>query len=167
LERWISGKISDKTRRQALHRFTDELNDAFSGRPTAEPARRVSPATAARRLCSAQPGHDAPGRAFITPASARVAPRSIFASPRPPSSPQQQPSASSLRHRHSQLQLALSRPVATATASPSSLQLPASPSAVVQALVSRRAVHSIAGAPPLAPSPWPRRHRPPQAAIER
>jgi len=66
LEQRISGKISDKTRRQALHRFTDEMNDAFSGRPTAEPARRVSPATAARRQRPDRAGHAAPGRAFIT-----------------------------------------------------------------------------------------------------
>ena len=123
---------------------------------------------AARHQRPDRAGHDASERGIITPATARSRPRPQFRFPAPPSpTAQQRALPAALRHRHSQLQLALSRPVATATASPSSQQLPASPSAVVQALVSHRAVHSITGAPPLAPSPWPRRHRPPQAAIER
>jgi len=50
---------------------------------------------AARRLCSAQPGHDAPERAFITPAPARTQPHPIFALPRPFFLEQQPPSSRS------------------------------------------------------------------------
>jgi len=70
-----------------------------------------------------------------------------------------------LRRRHSQLQPALSRPFATTTASTSSQQLPASPIARCSSLVSHRNAQRLAGAPPLAPSPWPRRLRPPLAVI--
>ena len=72
-----------------------------------------------------------------------------------------------LRRRHSQLQPALSHPFATATASTSSQQLPAPPIVRCSSLVSHRNTQRLAGAPPLALSPWPCHHHPPQATIGR
>ena len=65
---------------------------------------------AARRLCSAQPGHDAPERAFITPAPARTQPHPIFALPRPFFLAAAAAELSEPRHRHSRRQLALAVP---------------------------------------------------------
>ena len=56
---------------------------------------------AARRLCSAQSGHDAPERAFITPAPARTQPHSVFALPRPFFLAAASAELSHLRRRHS------------------------------------------------------------------
>ena len=91
LEPWISRCIIVKTRRQARLRVSERAESNVHGRPPSGLGRRVEGRTAARRLCSAQPGHAAPGRAFKSPAPARSCPRPHFAfpgSPSPLTSPQ-------------------------------------------------------------------------------
>ena len=147
----------------------DELNGSFSGRPPSGAGRRMARELATRRRRSAPRGRDEPEPAVITPSALPIHPTPHFSFPRLLLHPCAQlpsfRSTESLRHRHSQLQLALSHPFATRTASPSSQQLPVSPIARCSSLVSHRSAQHLAGDPPLAPLPWPRRLRPPLAVI--
>ena len=79
----IRRSSSMKNRRQALHRVTERTESRRQWPTPAEFARRVSPATAARRRCFVRAGHATSGRAFKSPAPARTPPRTPFASPRP------------------------------------------------------------------------------------
>ena len=88
----IRRSSSMKNRRQALHRVTERTESRRQWPTPAEFARRVSPATAARRRCSVRAGHAAPGRAFKSPAPSRTPfSRCLGLS----SSPQQPPSSRS------------------------------------------------------------------------
>ena len=135
-----SGRLHDRAtvkqknhRQLALsggHRVSDELNPirhvGFSGRPASDTARRVARETAARRRRSVRAGHDAPGRAFNTPAPARTQPRSSFASPRPFFLAAAAAELPQLRRRHSRTQLAPSHSSTTAIAPPPPQQRTAS-----------------------------------------
>ena len=91
----ISRYVNLKTRCQASPFATDELNRLIQWPTAIRPWPPRGGETAARRLCSAQPGRDALERAFIMPAPARTQPRSHFASGFLSSSLQQPPSARS------------------------------------------------------------------------
>ena len=105
------------------------------------------------------------GAALTPPASARPLPRSIFASPRPPSSPAS--SHRSAEHPSSPLPAPArsTSPFATAATPLTSPSLTAPACAHQQRPVSHRAAYDLAGASPRASSPWPERHRPPLQAL--
>ena len=86
-----------KTRRQARHVATDELNQNLQWPTGSGRGRHVARSVAARRRRSAQRGQGRPKRAFFTPAPGRNAQRPQFHFPlllRRPQLPQAQPLSS-------------------------------------------------------------------------
>ena len=140
-----------KNRRQALHRVTERTESRRQWPTPAEFARRVSPATAARRRCPDRAGHVAPERALTSPASARVA-RAPFSLRLGRPSSQQQPSSSAPRAAVAIANASHPRRFSsTATAPPAPPRLTASTRARQSRLVSLRSAHMLAGAPPPPP----------------
>ena len=100
--------------------LSDELNRARQWPTPAESARRVSPATAARRQRSVHTGHAAPERG-LNVASARPShPALPFRSRRPFFSAAAAAERPQLRHRHSRAQPVPSHSSTTTKAPPSS-----------------------------------------------
>ena len=120
---------------------------------------------AARRRWSVRAGHDAPERAFITPAPAHTQPSTHLLRLGPLRRLAAPAAFPQLRRRHSCAQLMPSHSRTTAIPPPCPQHPVASSRARHSRSVSVSAVQRLTGAPPRTPSSWPRCHSPPPSLL--